>query len=151
MGAVGENKKCSDCGIDKPLVDFTPRADRNGTPRAQCKRCISGYRKSRYSSFEDTRAAYRASGRKFRTGVSQEDFNQMFEHQNGCCAICKRHQSESKRTFSVDHDHKTGLIRGLLCNECNLFLGLAYDSTSILASAIEYLKQKDSTETEKDV
>ena len=77
--------------------------------------------------------------------ISIEDYNQMFSNQNGCCAICKRHQSEFKKALAVDHDHKTGQVRGLLCSGCNLALGNAEDSIEILSSAIQYLTQSQST------
>ena len=41
----------------------------------------------------------------------------------GCCAICKTHQSKLGKTLEVDHDHDTGVIRGLLCHKCNVGLG----------------------------
>jgi hypothetical protein len=56
------------------------------------------------------------------------------------CAICKTHEEDcSRKTLFVDHNHKTGEIRGLLCSQCNSALGLMYDSKEILNNAIEYL------------
>ena len=52
------------------------------------------------------------------------DFDRFFEIQQGCCAICGKHQSEFKRVLDVDHDHKTGIVRGLLCEICNKHLGI---------------------------
>lgn len=75
--------------------------------------------------------------RKF--GLSLDDYNSLFESQEGRCAICGRHQSELKRSLYVDHDHTTKKVRGLLCYNCNSLLGHAKDSITNLHRAIEYL------------
>jgi len=77
----------------------------------------------------------------FNYGMTVEDYYEMFAKQKGCCAICGRHQSEFKRALSVDHNHETGEIRGLLCDNCNLMLGKAKESIEILKSVIKYLKK----------
>lgn len=75
-------------------------------------------------------------------GITVEDYNKMFDKQNGCCAICGKHQSEFKIAFAVDHNHKTGKVRGLLCSRCNTMLGFASDNINILKAAINYLEIK---------
>ena len=52
-------------------------------------------------------------------GITLDDYNRMFNTQEGKCAICKRHQNELTRTLCVDHDHKTNKVRALLCLTCN--------------------------------
>lgn len=76
---------------------------------------------------------------KYLYGITVEDYKIMFNDQNGCCAICKRHQSELKRKLHVDHCHITNKVRGLLCQRCNTVLGHADDSLGILNNAIKYL------------
>jgi len=78
---------------------------------------------------------------KRRYGVSREGYNRLFESQNGCCAICGRHQSEMKKRLSLDHNHETGKNRALLCNKCNVAIGLFYEDPSILEAALEYLQK----------
>lgn len=56
-------------------------------------------------------------------GLSFEDYDELYDQQQGCCAICGKHQSELKKVLFVDHDHKTKAIRGLLCYKCNTGLG----------------------------
>jgi hypothetical protein len=73
--------------------------------------------------------------------MTLEEYNQMFEDQKGCCAICGKHQSELKHTLHVDHNHETGLIRALLCKKCNSLIGYADEDINILKNAIEYLKK----------
>lgn len=68
-----------------------------------------------------------------------EGFNALAIKQGGVCAICHRPPTDRKRRLHVDHDHKTGRIRGLLCLHCNVMLGKARDSVPILENAIRYL------------
>lgn len=72
-------------------------------------------------------------------GISLENYNELFDSQNGCCAICEIHQSDLGKSMHVDHDHKTGEIRGLLCQRCNQALGLFKDSPKIMLKAVEYV------------
>lgn len=75
-------------------------------------------------------------------GITLEEYNKMFEDQNGCCAICNEHQLTLNQILYVDHCHESGRVRGLLCLNCNILLGKAKDSEKILFKAIEYLKKK---------
>jgi hypothetical protein len=65
----------------------------------------------------------------------------LYKAQNGCCAICNRPESTDK-ALSLDHCHKTGEIRGLLCQGCNLGLGWFRDSPETLKAASEYLANR---------
>ena len=76
-------------------------------------------------------------------GLTIEDYNDLFNKQNGCCVICNKHQSQLKRKLFVDHDHKTGKIRGLLCYRCNSVLGFSQDNIYLLQKMINYLIKKD--------
>lgn len=71
----------------------------------------------------------------------------MLLQQNGVCAICKnaetKIESGSVRSLSVDHNHTTGAVRGLLCANCNLAIGYACDDVSILRNAIAYLQKHE--------
>lgn len=67
------------------------------------------------------------------------EYDLLLANQNGCCAICKK-AIESKQ-LSVDHDHVTGKVRGLLCNNCNLGLGNFKDDEKFLLNAVQYLIQ----------
>ncbi len=72
-------------------------------------------------------------------GIGFHQFNVLFEQQNGCCYICRK--PDTFRTLAVDHNHKTGNVRRLLCTRCNLVLGQVNDSSEILQSMINYLAQ----------
>lgn len=62
------------------------------------------------------------------------------EHQNYRCAICGCDEDREGRRFAIDHDHDTGLVRGLLCTRCNVGLGYFSDSVEKLSAAIKYLE-----------
>lgn len=76
----------------------------------------------------------------FDYGLTGQDYCDMFNGQDGCCAICGCTLNNDKRTH-VDHNHAIGYIRGLLCTRCNSCIGYAGDSISVLIKAITYLEQ----------
>jgi hypothetical protein len=74
-------------------------------------------------------------------GITQKQWLTLKAKQNHKCAICKINLSQIK-IITLDHDHKTGIIRGLLCNECNRSLGGFKDNIQLLQNAINYLQNK---------
>lgn len=78
-------------------------------------------------------------------GVTLAQYNEMLVRQGRRCAICHRTREESGqvRPFSVDHDHKSGLVRGLLCARCNIMVG--YLEHGLKDAALSYLSQTGST------
>ena len=75
--------------------------------------------------------------------MSVEEYDRMLAAQNGVCAICKQPETHLRngklKALAVDHDHKTGKIRGLLCSDCNTGIGKLKDSIDVLTSAVQYL------------
>jgi hypothetical protein len=82
----------------------------------------------------------RAIALKYNFNISLEKYSQMLQSQHGVCAIC-RITPEEGTWMCVDHDHKSGAIRGLLCGPCNKMLGFARDNEETLESAISYLRK----------
>ena len=74
--------------------------------------------------------------RTYLYGISKADIVKLLDKQNNLCPICNSYIEDK---FYVDHDHKTGKIRGLLCNSCNGGLGLFKDTPIFLLNAIRYL------------
>jgi hypothetical protein len=83
-------------------------------------------------------AQYRRGNLKRRYGISIDDFDRMLATQDGHCGIC-RGTLETDKTH-VDHNHHTGKVRALLCANCNVVLGMAYESPTLLRRAAEYLE-----------
>jgi len=75
--------------------------------------------------------------RKF--GLSIEDFKKISDEQKGLCKICRLPPNGNNEYLSVDHNHATGKIRGLLCSTCNSGLGYFKDSANYLRAAADYL------------
>ena len=74
---------------------------------------------------------------KRKYGITMDDVERLKAEQNFACKICKK--PEVNKTLAIDHDHKTGVVRGLLCGNCNRALGLFQDDLNLLESAKQYL------------
>jgi hypothetical protein len=72
--------------------------------------------------------------------ISTDDYLEMFNEQNGSCAICNIDYSFSRKVMHVDHDHLTKKVRNLLCNHCNLGLGQFRDDPNLLEKAAKYIR-----------
>jgi hypothetical protein len=87
---------------------------------------------------------------KYKYGVSHAQFMEEWTLQKGCCAICEEAlpdlmaYEDRRRLYAIDHNHETGLFRGILCLNCNTLLGMAKDSARVLQKAIDYLNNKGS-------
>lgn len=83
------------------------------------------------------KARWRIIKRKY--GITREEFNEVFERQGMACAICGK-RDFTEWTLNIDHDHETGRLRGILCNNCNIAIGLMKDNVGFLECAIKYLE-----------
>ena len=70
-------------------------------------------------------------------GITQEEYEAMLSNQGHVCWICKE---KGKRRLTIDHDHETGKIRGLLCCNCNFGLGFFNDDPGLLRRAAQYCR-----------
>lgn len=100
-----------------------------------------GHKEKQATKYKNNQKAYyrvhRKSVLKNKYNLTWEEYEKLFENQNGVCAICKG--IEEGRMLSVDHNHETGEVRGLLCGSCNRALGLFKDSPELLDIAKEYV------------
>lgn len=110
--------------------------------QATCRACQKEYKKE--WNLKNPNKHLGNKIKKFWPNVSAAQaaikYNNLFLKQEGCCAICTVHQSELNRTLAVDHCHKTGQVRGLLCYACNSGIGFLRESQEILDKAKLYLK-----------
>jgi hypothetical protein len=108
-----------------------------------CKDCINSQHKETGS---ETRKRHHRARREYNLkrslGLAPEVVSALVERSlHGVCEICGRPEAhKSKKALTVDHDHVTGKVRGLLCHKCNLVLGYAEDNPLVLQQAIVYLK-----------
>ena len=72
-------------------------------------------------------------------GITEADYQLMFDYQQGQCGICKTHQDDLSKRLAVDHCHETGRIRGLLCVKCNLAVGAFSDKKETIWRAYRWV------------
>jgi hypothetical protein len=141
---VISSKVCRKCNLEKDISEFYLQKNISGThyPFGECKECIKECRRNKYNS-GDGKKKYRQSVRSLllekKYGISKEQFDIMLKQQSGLCCICGN--KEKDRELSVDHDHKTGAIRGLLCRHCNFAIGILKDDVGIMSRMIMYLQK----------
>lgn len=95
--------------------------------------------------FRDNKTAFRERALRQKYGMTLDDYDGMLAEQGGCCAICGADNSRTKNSeyFAVDHCHKTGKVRALLCHPCNGGIGLLQDDPAVLEAAIAYLRSHE--------
>ena len=120
---MNSKQVCNKCNIDKPLVMFHHDKRSPNKRRTTCNDCRNHHKRV--------------------TNISSTHRNSLLEEQNNSCAICGINESDTTKRLSVDHNHETNQVRGLLCNGCNLGLGQFKDSVVFLSYAIEYLERYD--------
>jgi hypothetical protein len=155
-------KRCARCGATKPVSQFFRSKVRPDNCSVYCKTC-------QMAACAETRARHphlhRRAGERWRQrnpdygrfrglyrryGITRQDYEAMLQAQDGRCAICGSDdprgtiRNGGEKSFSVDHCHETGKIRGLLCAPCNVAIGQLQHSEEILLSAIRYLKSSES-------
>lgn len=145
--------RCRKCGL-KPINDFYPDKSRRGTQTSsECKVCFSKRRISLKSNKDTVEKRYRRNNLA-RFGLTVELYDKMFKNQNGLCKICEKpetdihHKTGLVQRLTIDHDHDTGKVRGLLCATCNKGIGLLKHDKKILGNAIKYLTESEVIGTE---
>ena len=152
LGLLTITKICTKCGIEKPLHLFNRKGKDKIKYRAECRDCtILVNRKWKLNNKDKVRGYARKKPPrdpmysrewhlKTSYGISHKDYTDLLEGQNGGCAICgTKTPSSNRKVFYVDHDHSSGMIRGLLCLSCNRGIGCFKDNPDSLISAGEYL------------
>jgi hypothetical protein len=130
-------KKCTKCGEQKPLSEFHKNKNSKDGFTRMCGSCSTTQSREWYRKNPHVK---RNANLLREYGISLETFENMKAKQHGKCAICKNEFKNSIDTC-VDHNHKTGQVRELLCNHCNRAIGLLKESTDILKSALLYVEK----------
>lgn len=134
-----KTKRCAKCGEIKNANEFWKDKNRKGGLYSWCIPCTKTYKrvKKHFRTPEQTREQHL----KRTYGLTLEDYDNLARLQNGVCMLCEEPESVGPR-LSVDHDHKTGKVRGLLCKRCNLILGLIEKNSNMLIKIKTYLGEK---------
>jgi hypothetical protein len=158
-------KRCKKCGEAKPLDAFYRDSVARDAHRPECKNCTSARRKAWYQANREreiarvvawqqrNRERYNAKLRAYRRanpevgradhlnrafGLTLDEFERLLAAQSGGCAICGS-RSRGNISLHVDHDHESGLVRGLLCVRCNNGLGQFKESFRLMSRAADYV------------
>jgi hypothetical protein len=146
-----DNKECVACRNTKTADEFYKDKRMKSGLSSECKECVRARNKEYLKTYDRHRPSVRKNpiltdeekkhrkrnARLTRTyGISAERYSELYEKQEGKCAIC----DIEYETLHVDHCHSEGIVRGLLCFNCNTGLGKFFDSIPNLENAIKYLK-----------
>jgi hypothetical protein len=116
-------RRCYECNEDKPNTEFYLRPNYTGTGKARflpyCIKCESD-RKKRWR--EDNPEQNAVHHRKYRYGITKEDYEKRFKEQGNKCGICGTTDPGYKHGWHTDHDHVMDIFRGILCQQCNIRL-----------------------------
>jgi hypothetical protein len=159
------HKVCSRCGEEKSEDDFYRDSTRKDGRYPACRSCAAtakkvsndrlresdpeewGRRQRQYKDRYAARHAHRLPRLRYHQrirrqhGLSREDYQSMLEQQGGSCAICGSIEPGGNGdVLYVDHCHETGAVRGLLCNKCNVGLGMFNDDLDRMLKASAYLE-----------
>lgn len=141
----GASKKlCGKCKKRKLLKEFRKNARYKDGVDWWCLECRREYDRN-YARKRRADPAHKDRFREYdlrkNFDISLGEYNEMLRAQDGCCAICKCEFGDNHGgPLVVDHDHKWGHVRGLLCRQCNHGLGNFDDNIEYLANAISYLR-----------
>ena len=145
-----KERNCLDCGILYRPTNGRQKFCGNWKTRTGCsfkhsrqvnEKSVSEFFKRKNIS----KVQYKRNGNMLKKyNLTEHQYNEMLKQQNGVCAICKQKEIHKLYKFlPVDHNHKTGKIRGLLCSRCNYGIGNFNDNIELLKEAINYLKEND--------
>ena len=138
-----------DCGIPLTSVSFIAWLKRHGVEirskgsgkRTVCKRCEKSFMSTIGSQIycSNCGAKYKDRANILKYGITDEQYAFLLKRSNGCCELCGFKPQEGWKALAIDHDHTTGLVRGLLCRNCNLTMGF-FDNPEWMNRALAYQK-----------
>lgn len=141
-------KECTKCKVIKSVTDFHAVSKTNKKPRSICKECCKkDFRKNyqrnpekyrQYTKSKSYRPDLKRKANLKTFGLTVDQYEKMFQDQHGVCAICEQECLSGKR-LAVDHCHKTGKVRQLLCRRCNQSMGKFHDDPILLQKVVDYL------------
>ena len=137
-------RECTQCKITKPVIAFRPHSQKPHTQLSICRECEKIVRRRQYWENPER---YRRNSRIWKLkayyGMSWEQFCAFVESHGDKCAICDTtlHALKNTKKYAIDHDHRTGRVRALLCHQCNPGLGSFRDSPELLERAAAYLRK----------
>ena len=134
-------KYCGKCKNILSITNFAKNKIKKDGLQERCKKCRSNhYTKLDKSKIKKLTKEQRRKSVIKSYGITIQEFENLLLKQTNTCAICKS-DNWGRSSPSIDHDHLTGKVRGLLCNNCNRVIRLLGDSINIIEMALNYLKE----------
>lgn len=127
---MGAMRTCAHCNISKSEGEYY-----KSTPYV-CKVCHNARTKKRHAEKPELRREANWRNKYGIIGMTMERYEAMYESQVGLCAVCGRAE-KAGRLLAVDHNHRSGAIRGLLCTKCNTTLGWIEKHPQIITYLLE--------------
>lgn len=156
-------KYCSGCDEDLELSAFGKDKYRKDGLTSKCKKCRNKHNREyckknpemkkkhndlrvewrkEYYATPENKLKLRNAHLKSNYNLTHDDYCVIIEKQNGVCKICEKFRlQQNKEYMAIDHCHKTGKVRGILCAWCNKALGAFNDNIEHLKNAIKYLEE----------
>lgn len=143
------SKVCTKCNTNKRFDEFHKRPSTTVGITAWCKLCYNAYCRAYRNKNKEKIAKYKKIYNKINPEIQRrlhlkhnynltlDEYNAMLKHQDHKCAIC--HSNNDGKTLHIDHCHKNGQVRGLLCQKCNNGIGHFRDNIQLLFAAAGYL------------
>ena len=148
-------KECRRCAALKSRSEFHRATRAKDKTRPYCKACDAEFAKE-YRTNPKHRETIQARDRRWRSknperfadhqlkvrlGIEIGTYGRLLQNQGSVCAICKHTNDKIGKRLAVDHCHDTGVVRGLLCNNCNSGIGFLCHDVELLRAAVAYLER----------
>ena len=148
------DKICNICGVEKPVSEFEQQKSRPN-PRKTCKLCRAKKQWNniqsdpvRHRAYLDKRKEWRLDNREMvntslrvrNYEITENEYYNMLEDQMWLCGLCDAELNGDRFTH-IDHDHKTGKVRAILCGKCNSGLGYFADDPAVMIRAAKYIER----------
>lgn len=135
---------CVQCSRERARL-LSEQSKHNGRRKSNRQKYEQGEagkaNRRRWYNSSDGKKSNRKAMLKLKFGMTLEEYDLMLTNQQGCCKVCGDHIEDLSKFLAVDHNHITGNVRGLLCNRCNVALGMLREDTNIMKNLIKYVEE----------
>lgn len=131
-------RRCMRCKKLRRLKSFYITCRKTLQRRTECSACANKRVQKWKRAHKHSTRIHRIT---YKHGLAKAEYLEMLRAQNSRCLICRKSMKKNQKRLAVDHDHKTGMVRGLLCLLCNWGLGSFRDNPKFLRAAAAYLER----------
>ena len=140
--------RCRMCGEEKPLSEYRRHRTRIKLYYYRdCRDCLREREAKQRAPKREKLARQRHLRRCEKYGITEQQYREMQDKQNGRCAICGKPLTKAQQV--IDHDHISGKVRGIVHSHCNLVLGNSREDASVLLGAVRYLRKHHGSDRQR--